>query len=155
MGYVQDGAQCNQILSEESCVLGACPLPKLTFENASVSLSNACYEWQYAQCNGAGEITCHTCLGVSSKLQGGKMLHTLEACGNGYYRAPCMNRCVFPDAGNVRGQCVPCDNAMDLNAVYTSPGVPHTSNNCSWTCKSAYTKVAVDGRDMCADSTVV
>ena len=97
----------------------------------------------------AGGISCHTCLGVTSKLQGGHILHSLEGCDVGFYRAPCVNRCVFPDAGNVRGQCIACNNAFDIHAVYTSPGTPHTEHNCAWTCAASYTKVSMDGREKC------
>jgi len=154
-GFVQDGAGCKRLTREESCALGSCPLPKMILSNVSASLANACYEWQYAQCDSAGGISCHTCLGVTSNLQGGRILHSLEGCDVGFYRAPCVNRCVFPDDGNVRGQCIACNNALDIHAVYTSPGTPHTKNNCSWTCAASYTKVSVDGREKCVKNSTL
>ena len=123
-GYVQDGMTCILIDLDSSCPLGACPLPKLVYKSdASVTLSNPCYEWQYANCSEEGTVTCSTCLGVTSTMQGGHILYTSEPCPIGHYRSPCKNRCVFPDGGNVRGQCVKCSNARTRHANYTSPGV--------------------------------
>jgi len=144
-GYIQDGMDCRAL--EGNCSLGSCPLPKM-ITNVSVSLNNPCYEWQYAECNGS-HVTCQPCLGVSTIFQGGAELRTYEACEVGWYRAPCVNRCVFPDAGNVRGQCVTCSNARTLHARYTSSGRPLSSNNCSWLCDNGYTKVSIQGREQC------
>jgi len=120
-GYIQDGTAC--VALEDACPLGACPLPQLVYnDDQSVTLSNPCYEWEYANCSEQGSVTCHECLGVTTRMQGGLALRSYEPCTVGFYRSPCVNRCVFPDAGNVRGQCVRCSNAKTRHANYTSPG---------------------------------
>lgn len=121
-GFVRDGMTC--VALDEACPLGACPLPqRVDNQDGSVGLANPCYEWQYANCSEDGKVSCHTCLGVTTTVQGGLQLRTYEPCPVGFYRSPCVNRCVFPDGGNVRGQCVRCTNALTRHANYTSPGL--------------------------------
>merc|ERR1711998_787130 len=93
--------------------------------------------------------------GMVQTYQGGWYYRTYTRCEIGQYRAPCNNRCVFPDAGNMRGQCLNCTNAAAAdNFTYTSAGgsqqQPYGNNNCSWACKSGYEKQMVNGNAICS-----
>mmetsp|Transcript_50794 Transcript_50794/g.101477 ORF Transcript_50794/g.101477 Transcript_50794/m.101477 type:complete len:147 (-) Transcript_50794:8-448(-) len=110
-----------------------------------------CYEWEYAECAN-GTLSCTPCEGLVTLRQGGWTLRTYTRCPVGQYRSPCNPSCVFPTAGNVRGQCVECTNAKTLHAVYTSSGDPHDENNCEWTCADGYNKTEVDGREQCVSN---
>jgi len=148
-GFAQDGSICVRL--NGTCTMEKCPLPRLEYRPStqSVILVNSCYEWQYPECNGDEIVGCNDCMGVSSSFQGGFHLRAYESCGIGYYRAPCVNRCVFPKGGNIRGQCVPCTNAQTMHANYTSAGTELVSNaapwygtlnNCSFTCLNGYVR---------------
>ena len=148
-GFAQDGSICVRL--NGTCTMEKCPLPRLEYRPStqSVILVNSCYEWQYPECNGDEIVGCNDCMGVSSSFQGGFHLRAYESCGIAYYRAPCVNRCVFPKGGNIRGQCVPCTNAQTMHANYTSAGTELVSNaapwygtlnNCSFTCLNGYVR---------------
>ena len=51
-----------------------------------------CYEWEYATCDGFGNLTCTECDGISVEYQGGWVMRNYSQCQVGYYRGPCINR---------------------------------------------------------------
>mmetsp|Transcript_6641 Transcript_6641/g.10498 ORF Transcript_6641/g.10498 Transcript_6641/m.10498 type:complete len:124 (+) Transcript_6641:2723-3094(+) len=117
-----------------------------------------CFEWEYAVCFQNGSYTCQPCEGMVERFQGGWFYRTYTSCPVGQYRAPCNNRCVFPDAGNMRGQCINCTNAASAepSVNYTSAGgsasQPYGNNNCEWECSPPSFSKGLDawGNTVCA-----
>jgi hypothetical protein len=89
--------------------------------SGATKLYNPCYEWEYPSCASeeldplappySRNLTCVSCEGLVTREQGGWVYRYYAPCPVGQYRGTCSNECVFPDAGNVRGQVRPCSGS--------------------------------------------
>ncbi|KAJ1491451.1 hypothetical protein T484DRAFT_1882630 [Baffinella frigidus] len=157
--YTENGMACVFEDPDDRCREDKCPFPEVrSGAGGATKLYNPCYEFEYPSCADddfdplapafSRNLTCHSCLGLITVNQGGWTYRYFEGCPIGQFRGPCRNECVFPDAGNVRGQCLNCTNAQSAHVVYTSVGNRRT-NACEWTCASGYTKTTLYGREQC------
>jgi len=150
-GYVRVDSSCvlRGTVQASEClggdVNGACgngaglpSAPRMEFgQNNSIVMVTTCQAWEYSSCSAAG-LSCHVCSDVQEVNQSGWTYHWMSSCPVGQFRSPCSSACVQEYRSTYPGQCLPCTNACDSNAVYNSSGI--MGNDCDWYCDNGKRK---------------